>query len=480
MIPFLPLEASRHFSDAIAIRDASGELSYVDLWMYINRIAAKLMEMGVQTDHHVALRISSCREYIVLLWALMRLKAVAVPLNDRLPLTAIEEQLLTASCTKIISQQNPFSMQKGKQWISVQECFLGHLSLEDSFSEIDADLPVTLILTSGSSSGVQSAAVLTYGNHYYNALGSNQNIRLQSGQSWLLSLPLCHVSGLSILFRTAQAGATLLLPDDGFTFKDNILSKMPTHISLVAAQLQNLLEDDAVADYLRGMKAILLGGSAIPKQLVERAYRLGLAIYISYGSTEMASQICTTEPNADLVSLLSSGRVLEHRQVKISEEGQVLVKGKTLFAGYWDKGEIRRPFDDEGWFASGDLGFFDAQKRLHISGRRDRMFISGGENIQPEEIERVLENIPKIKRAVVVGVSDDRFGKRPFAFVQWVGENALDEVQLQKILSSTLPSYKIPLRFVTWPSTIDNGIKVDVKRLEKQAEQMVKNMEKIP
>ncbi|RPI01090.1 MAG: o-succinylbenzoate--CoA ligase [Calditrichaeota bacterium] len=318
----------------------------------------------------------------------------------------------------------------------------------------------TVIFTSGSS-GVANACVHTFANHLYSAAGSSANIHLGHGDRWLLALPLYHVSGLAILFRAMFSGAAVTLQGQSETLAETIAANKITHLSLVNTQLLRLLKDPSMIQNLSSLKAILLGGSAIHPTLIERCHDLGLPIYTSYGSTEMASQITATSPNASLDELLTSGRVLPFRKMRIAVDGEIVVRGKTLFEGYLNECGPSQPLTPDGWFATGDMGAMDACGRLYIIGRKDNMFISGGENIYPEEIEKELLRLPGVEQAVVVPIADEEFGYRPIAFVQPAEGRKLDEIQIEA-MRDYLPGYKIPQRLLPWPVTgVSSGIKIN-------------------
>lgn len=314
------------------------------------------------------------------------------------------------------------------------------------------DRGTTIVFTSGST-GRPKAALHTFGNHYYSALGSGANIALSGNDRWLLSLPLYHVGGLSIVFRCLLAGATITIPEPGMRLGRSIAGLEATHVSLVATQLRRLLEERVD---LGGLKTILLGGGPVPDSLVEEAVSRNLPVHTSYGLTEMASQVTTTPPGASSAVLRTAGRILPHRDLSISEEGEVLVRGETLFAGYVEGAELELPTDEAGWFHTGDLGHLDREGYLRIKGRKDNLFVSGGENIQPEEIEDSLARLEGVERAVVVPVPDAEFGERPVAFVL-PADDSVGLDGLASTLEEELPRFKIPVAFYEWPEDADPG-----------------------
>ena len=156
----------------------------------------------------------------------------------------------------------------------------------------------------------------------------------------------------------------------------------------------------------------------------------------------------------------------------MDEEGEILVQGATLFQGYLEGDAVQQPFGANGWFHTGDLGWIDADGFLHVRGRMDNMFISGGENIQPEEIEAALSALPGVSQAVVVPVADDEFGQRPIAFVRGTDE-ALPLETLADQLEDLLPRFKIPHSYYPWPA-IAEGMKVSRAAFRRHAEELVR------
>jgi O-succinylbenzoic acid--CoA ligase len=329
-------------------------------------------------------------------------------------------------------------------------------------ADIPLERPATIIFTSGST-GVPKAALHAFGNHYYNALGSNANIPLRSGDRWLHSLPLYHVGGLSILFRCLLAGATVALPRQGTPLGEAIDELGATHVSLVSTQLLRLLRGKAD---LAGLEAVLMGGGPVPAPLVDEAVARGLPIHTSYGLTETASQVTTTPPGASPGELGTSGRLLPYREIAISGGGEILVRGQTLFAGYVEGGKTERALDADGWFHTGDLGELNENGYLRVLGRQDNLFVSGGENIQPEEIEEALYGLPGVDEAVVVPVPDEEFGARPVAFVRMEDERY---GELAPELERVLPRFKIPIAFHPWPEETRRGMKPDRIALSERA-----------
>ena len=487
--------------EALAVWTPENTWTYQELDAAVAATTRRLRAEGLREGDCVGLRMPRGPDLMILLWALWRTGAVAAPLSTRLPGDVLAERAQDASLKGVITDEDvpqggsvpsweaaslvvrrregPQAQNTHVESTGVKPTGVKPTGVEDT--EWDRDRPATVVFTSGST-GTPKAAVHSLHNHVANARGSNENIAVAPGDRWLLALPLYHVGGLAILFRCTLAGAAVAVPSRNTPLAEALHTAGATHISLVAAQARRLLQRKAwrLPDRLQ---ALLLGGSALPPALIEAAYERGWPIHTSYGCTEMASQVTTTPPGASLETLHTSGRLLPYRQLQIDgaaaagEEGsgEILLKGDPLFLGYLrsDAGRnhvVDAPIDQDGWYHSGDLGRIDNTGRLHVTGRLDRLFISGGENIQPEEVEAALERLDGIRRAVVVPVPDDEYGQRPVAFVD-AESHRPDE--WRSVLAKRLVRFKIPDAFYPMPEDTGSGrLKIDRSRLRKQAHKL--------
>jgi len=323
---------------------------------------------------------------------------------------------------------------------------------EQAAIAFDIYRPSNVILTSGSS-GFPKAAVHNLANHIANAEGARSLIPLVTGDAWLLSLPLFHIGGLAILNRCALVAATVVLPDPALPLQAQIERDGLTHASLVPTQLLNLLADKQAS--LKSIKALLLGGGAISIDLLKQLEQRHIASFTSYGMTEMGSQITTGPALSDG----TSGKLLPGRELKIVD-GVIWVRGDCLFMGYLTDKGIEKPLDTEGWFYTKDRGEWDANGNLKILGRVDNMFISGGENIQPEEIEAALKLHPLIDEAIVFPLPDVTFGQLPAAIIRGdiiLGSTSQEmsaiEAELEVFVADKIARFKRPRRYYPWPES---------------------------
>jgi o-succinylbenzoate---CoA ligase len=436
-----------------AIITDSRTYTYFELEEMTSWFATKFVHEGIMEGVRMGLPMSNNETYIAILVALWRIGATAIPLDPRIPGESLSEifDKLNIGCNFLWENY------------SAIEGYNGYITKEKPLIKLSSD--ATIILTSGSS-GSEKAVLHSYGNHYYSALGANENIPIEIGDRWLASLPFFHVGGLAILFRSFMVGATVVIPAEDERLEESIRKHEITHLSLVSTQLQRLLKgvdyqsSNLFGDALSSLKAILLGGSSFPEAMIRKAVKLSLPVHTTYGSSEMSSQVTTTPPRASLDALLTSGKLLRHRQLRIDNNGEILVSGETCFKGYWQQGLLFEPFDKEGWFATGDLGYIDGDQYLHVSGRKDNMFISGGENIMPEEIENLLIQIPGIEQAIVMAVENEEYGFRPAAFIEIGNKLPMTREIVLEYLETRIPRFKIPDVFYAWPENIKNSLKV--------------------
>ncbi len=470
-----PLEeaAERHGARPAVVNGAR-VVSYSEFRRRVAQMTAALRRAGCKPGERIAIFAPNSPDYLVWLLAILRLGAVCCPMNTRLPNRTVADLLRRVDCRKLVAQapeEDLGEVTSGVQVIQSRDLVPAGKPLEQDAqgSTLPLGRPATIVFTSGSA-GVPKAVLHSYGNHYYNALGSNTNLPLTIRDRWLLDLPLYHVGGLGILVRCLLAGAAVVMPDRGETL-DAVLSRHEvTHLSVVVTQLHRLLQQPESVRY-PSLRYIILGGSPVPLKLLQRAAARGLPVFASYGCTEMASQVATTGPDSTTAQRLTSGKLLPHRRLRIGEEGEIQLAGETLFMGYveGEGGEgLRRPLTPDGWFATGDLGRLDGDGYLTVIGRRDNRFFSGGETIHPEEIERVLTDHDGVEQAVVVPIPDEEFGQRCVAFIQ-AREEHPDGDALAAWLGRTLPRYKVPDAFYQWPAADPNSFKIDRARFRRLA-----------
>ncbi|MBW8192225.1 AMP-binding protein [Neiella marina] len=317
--------------------------------------------------------------------------------------------------------------------------------------EADLTLHASVLFTSGSS-GQPKAVLHQLQQHWAAADYCNPILQLSANSCWLASLPLFHAAGYSLLIRCLRAGAVIALPPATGALTDLLqqLQQAPiTHCSLVATQLQRLLETPKFhADNLT-LRHIMLGGGPVSDASIQQASERGFKLYLGYGMTESGAAIAlsavTTKAHIDVTGLDC---------LRVDSQGQIQLRGAQLACGYLAANGLTPLIDSQGWFATGDVAELSAGK-LIIRGRADNQFISGGENIQPEMVEQVLRQHTDIEQVLVVAADDREFGKRPVAFVRW-HQRMPNLTELQAWLASQLPKFMWPIHWLDWPPEQDS------------------------
>jgi len=421
---FLAIDSG--FSSHIAIQDEVRAVSYSDLGNATSNYVQSLS--GIPSGSRIGVSFSIGIEALPFLFACLRLNICVVFLNPGFP-DAMTDAIQSDLKLFAFFRQIP-AFKTGK--VSAQSLNPIHYPFHQ---------PAVIILTSGSS-GKANYVQLSVGQLLRHAMASNQRVNIEAGDQWLLSLPCFHVSGLSILFRCVLARATVVVNRDLRKDLTQILYTSITHVSMVPTQLKRLLSSNfSNAAAVSKLKSILIGGAPISSELVSAALSKGLPLQLSYGMSEMGSQVCTTTLSDSLVPV-HFGRPLDGFDVKINEDGRICVKGPSLFEGYLRDEFVVLDLDRDGYFVTSDIGVIDENSHLFVRGRADRMFISGGENVFPEEIEAVLMSYPDLDGARIGVVDNTEFGQVAVGYLK--AADGFDLKDLESFLALRLPRYKIP------------------------------------
>lgn len=407
-------------------------------WLYVNEkiseIAASFFQQGVRENSGIALCGKNSLALLFAYLAGIQLGARVLGLN---PAFSSEKMQQICESSGINFYYDPLNLKILKNLTALYFSDEKNEVEPSSISRYDEIRPATMTLTSGST-GIPKAVVHNIQAHLQNAQGVCELMDFGKDNSWLLSLPLFHVSGQGIVWRWLLSGAVLYLPCEDFYYTATLVS----HLSFVPTQLQRFLRylqhnSDSLNSY-----HILLGGSQIPLNLIQEAEKLGLICYSGYGMTEMASTICAKRSD----HRNGVGKPLKGREIEIIN-GEIYLRGKSLGLGYWSNNKLIPLTNAQGWFQSKDLGIWKNDE-LVILGRLDNMFISGGENIQPEEIEEIILRYPDVKQVFILPLEDIEFGYRPVALIEFHHEFNQNIVENLRVwLASRLEKFKQPVHY---------------------------------
>jgi fatty-acyl-CoA synthase len=457
-----------------AIRFAGRTLTYAAFAARIAAAARALKsQLGIGRGDRVAILSTNHPDYLVLLYACARLGALLVPLNWRL---AIPEQVFILSdvSVKALVVEESFAavspplleVLPDARVVGLDFAPAGGASFEQILaagtgdgrsSSIDLSCPLLVVYTSGTT-GRPKGAVLRQEALVWNAAMSQHMHALTCDDHVLTVLPCFHVGGLNILTTPAlQFGATVTIhprfaPDAALAALGD---DRPTLTVLVPATMQALIEHPRWRETdLSALRAVTTGSTLVPQPLIDAVTARGVPVLQVYGSTETCPIAVYTPLGGDLSRGGSTGLPGLHCEARIIDEagcevargtpGEVVVRGPNVFFEYWGNaaatGEVLR----NGWYHTGDIGTRDADGYFYVQDRKKNMIISGGENIYPAEIERVLHEHPAVAEAAVIGCPDPKWQEVPVAYVVARKGMSVDADGLLRHVAAQLARFKIP------------------------------------
>jgi fatty-acyl-CoA synthase len=457
-----------------AIRFAGRTLTYAAFAARIAAAARALKSrLGIGRGDRVAILSTNHPDYLVLLYACARLGALLVPLNWRL---AIPEQVFILSdvSVKALVVEESFAAVSppllealpDARVVGLDFAPAGSASFEQILaagtgdgrsSSLDLSCPRLVVYTSGTT-GRPKGAVLRQEALVWNAAMSQHMHALTSDDHVLTVLPFFHVGGLNVLTTPAvQLGATVTIhprfaPDAALTA---LGEDRPTLTVLVPATMQALIEHPRWQETdLSALRAVTTGSTLVPQPLIDAVTARGVPVLQVYGSTETCPIAVYTALGGDLARGGSTGlpglyceaRIVDEagREVARGTPGEVVVRGPNVFFEYWGNeaatGEVLR----NGWYHTGDIGTRDDDGYFYVHDRKKNMIISGGENIYPAEIERVLYEHPAVAEAAVIGCPDPKWQEVPVAYVVARKGMSIDADSLLRHVAAQLARFKIP------------------------------------
>jgi fatty-acyl-CoA synthase len=460
--------------DKPAVHFEGETLSYAAFDARIEQTARALKsELGVSRGDRVAILSLNRPDYLVLLYACARLGAMLVPLNWRL---AVAEQLfiLSDAAAKVLVLENGFDailpvLEKSLPETavvgldfsppsgSVFDTLLTQARGDGRNPHTDLSCPLLIVYTSGTT-GRPKGAVLRQEALLWNGVMSQHMHGLTSDDHVLTVLPFFHVGGLNIQTTPAlHHGATVTIharfaPDATLAA---IERDRPTLTVLVPAIIQAVTDHPGwtTAD-LSSLRAISTGSTIVPQPLIDRILARGVPVLQVYGSTETCPIAVYTRLGGDLSREGSTGlsglcceaTIVDGAGNELSSEmpGEIAVRGPNVFYEYWGNEEATRAALHDGWYRTGDIGRRDADGYFWVHDRKKNLIISGGENIYPAEVERVLLEHPEVIECGVIGRPDSRWDEVPVAYVIRRSGSRLDAEDLKAHVQSQLARFKVP------------------------------------
>jgi fatty-acyl-CoA synthase len=469
---------------ATVVRYAGGDLTYAELDDRAARLATVLSDGGVAAGDRVAYLGLNSPAFLVTMLAAFRLGAVFVPVNFRLAGPELEHVLQLSGATLAVVEEGHRAVAESIQSSTALKRFL----LVDDDPEVPAsgapapyweswstllaeaspsirrmprtfDEPALLLFTSGTT-GLPKGVVLSHGNVWWNSVNVDLRLDTQRGDVTHVAAPLFHIGALnSFAIRTLSRGGTLVLRrsfdpagmlDDLVRFRVNSTFAVPAML-LALSRVPDVFEAD-----LSALRAVVVAGAPVPPSLIEQFAANGIWLQQAWGLTETSPFATHLPRELTLAKLGSAGVAMPYTEVRVVDpatgatlapgvDGEIVVRGPNVTPGYWQNQEATAAaFDADGWFHSGDIGHLDEDGCLYVVDRLKDMIISGGENIYPAEVERVLADVPGVTDVAVVGRPDPEWGETVVAVVSLAPGARVTLEEIREHAIARLARYKLP------------------------------------
>ena len=426
--------------DEVALEWADAEFTFGEIEARSNRLGHALRARGLAKGDRLAVYLANRIELIDLYLACVKLGVIFVPINILYRDREIAHITGDAEPRFVIREEDlPALMNEAET-----------ASSERPAEDLDGDTPAAIIYTSGTT-GASKGGVLTHNNFAANAVNLLTMWQISDRDRFLLALPLFHIHALGNglhCWLASGCRTRLLERFDHRTALDEFNEFQPTLFFGVPTIYVRLLDTppDAAREIGARMRLFVSGSAPLPAKVFDRFRELfGHAILERYGMTE--TFMTMSNPYIGERRAGTVGFPLPGISVRI-EDGELLVRGPNVFAGYWGRPDATALAFTDGWFRTGDLASRSDDGYYTLLGRKSDLIISGGFNIYPREIEELLLEQPGVAEAAVVGVPDELRGEVPVAFIVAVPESALDIDSLERCCREQLASFKVPRRFV--------------------------------
>ena len=442
---------------------ARAETTYAELDERSERLAAGLLETGLVRGDRVATLTGTSPEHVVAFFACAKAGLTLLPLNWRLAQAELAYQLEDAAPAVLLAApEHARSARALHDRVAGVEDLVAQSNYLRPAASVAGDDGLLLVYTSGTT-GRPKGALLTHANCFWTNLSFDRMAGVADDDVVLAVLPQFHCGGWNVqpLLAWWKGARVVLEPAfDAARALELIGSRRVTTMMGVPANYLFMAAEPGFRDAdLSSLRRAVVGGAPMPEALLETWHERGVEIVQGYGLTEAAPNVLCLPPEDAARKRGCAGKPYPYVDVALRDpetgafvegagEGELVVGGPNVFAGYWNDPEATAAAFADGWLLTGDVAARDEEGYYRIAGRLKELVISGGENVYPAEIESVLHEHPAVAEAAVVGVPDERWGEACLAFVVLDGEATADE--LLAFCRERLAKFKVPraVRFV--------------------------------
>jgi len=465
--------------DKEALVSDGRRFSYKQMNQRVNQLAWAMQESGIKHGDRVAVLSYNCNEFAEIIMALAKLGAMLVPLNWRLTpveltfilqdsgartlfydasfTAAAEELQKKTSLNNLISLYGGSPLDKAK----IYDDFIAGKPVTEPVpsSPVGLETPHIIMYTAGTT-GKPKGAVLTQGASFWNAVNCIAAMSLRADDRDLNVLPMFHIGGIGLFTLPLfyMGGTVLLLRTFDPAKALEIIRKEKVSIFFGVPAIFLFLANQPDFKCMKDVRIIMSGGAPLPVSLIKLYEENGLRLLQGFGMSEAAPSIAILDKDMYLKKAGSIGRRLMHLETRVVDEdmkdvppgeiGELIMRGPNMMIGYWNRPEATEEAFRGGWFHSGDLARREADGSLYIVDRSKDMYISGGENVYPAEVENAIYEIPEIGEAAVIGIPDSKWGEVGKAIVVVKAGKKLTEDQIISYLKGRLAKFKVPASVV--------------------------------
>ncbi len=446
-------DRARTTPDRVAIDHEGRRVTYRELDEGSDALAASFRERGLRRGDRVATLTGSTPEHVQVFYACAKAGLILLPLSWRLSPAELRYQLDDAEPVLLLVEdayeEGAAATGRAFERMAPPNGVPNGVRPQDlPVEEVSDEDGLLLIYTSGTT-GKPKGALLTHANCFWTNLSFDLTTGVNQDDVVLQVLPQFHVGGWNVQALLGWwKGATVVLErefDPARALRLIEEKRVTTMMGVPATYLFMAQQEGFAAADLSSLERAVVGGAPMPEALLETYAARGVAIVQGYGLTEAAPNVLCLPPEDAVRKLGYAGKPYPFVDVRLSGDDELQVRGPNVFPGYWRNAEATADaFTADGWLRTGDVAERDDEGFYRIKGRLKDMFISGGENVYPAEIEAVLHEHPQVADAAVLGVPDERWGEVGVAFVVAGG---VGEDELREWCRARLARFKVPKSF---------------------------------